>query len=487
MLHVYGKQINLQYNTDKDLHLYLDLGSLQLSSVMLTPKETSYVVSVRPYMKLLPVIEQGYYNVVSVPDVTMITETFLTNFLATDYEDNRLKISSIILSIEYTQHKDTATAAAKLLTAIRDNDYDTYYSVAKLNLGNIIDALADIPKLIKFSDELKATALSFDTMRQKIGSVLKLEEKLQQYEQSISTVTEELSNECATNQQLKSQLIALQSDTSVSDELASAKQQLLKLQQEHTKLKLDYNTAKLKLSRLQVEKDVSDEDLSSDAKMIKRLTMQLDKIRNASADVVLAESLPIINNSTAITLSKILYLKEVRTAVYMNSLIAWLLKYISVKHYNGLILVYDPLYNQFDRRKYESRGWKINTIIDNHLMIINNLSLQYLRDTVNLNDFDKVIVIDRLHVEKDIFEHGCVSKYYLVNTINDPEEYNLPPDRCVCFSSPIQTADDRVPKYFMTPGDATLTVTATDKRMYKIKQDGVFPSILDAEGFNSEK
>lgn len=497
MVNVLGDKVSVTFpDTEDDVYLFLDVTGQDWSQVRGKNPALTYIVTTKPLTECQDYIALGYFNILPNTIPKLITKNSLLNFMNTRYEDNRIKLVVDNLLPLYKQYGTTVGCIAELLQSIKSCNLETYRKLVKYNINPMVGVLDQLKMMVTLAEAMQGNATTIQAMQAEIADArVKSAEYslLQQKFAELTTEREDLRHSLTmlkseynelkekVAQDTASSIMTTSVNVSESPEYLALKKQLEQANLKLTELSAEY-------SRLQITAGIVTNDSGTEEdpkdRLITNLKKEIETLRSTSYVDMLRQRIPSVTQALALKADCILYLKEIKPQIYINSLIQWLevllrVRYRDLYHKTYLILVFDQLSNEYTIKKYDKRKWAINTTPNAtaSVVVTNEVSLGFLKDRLQIDQYDFLVVIDRLGNLRDVFDTPKTQKFYLVNTVNDVTDFNLDRNRCIGFFD--QDADQFV-KYHMSPTDATggLTTSDFEKRAYKIYKDHVFDKIL---------
>jgi hypothetical protein len=350
----------------------------------------------------------GFYNSIT---QTSITADVYNRFLNTSYNDNRSIYFSHHLASLYDNNVSTIQALQEMLLSLKSGDEDKFCNLSSLYLNDILDAI----------DAIKVLSLSGEKLRNVIGKL-----------QTQNTILKQKADEGA----------------AFSEKYSELQKQFIENQEELIRLNNSLNETKQQIQPSIVKESTMDKAVSPvmieepvipqiQSNPIAETTSKFIDLSECVANI--KSALPVVTDNMSLK-SNILYFKEVKTAIYMNTFInsIALLTISNSKHYpdnNTLIVVYDYLLDEFRIEKYNNRGFAINNPPDKvNVVVTNHTDWKFLLD-IGIRNYKNIVVFDRLGLKQDLFSRKNMSTYYLVDSVNDSKHFKLPLKNCVCFFS----------------------------------------------------
>lgn len=195
------------------------------------------------------------------------------------------------------------------------------------------------------------------------------------------------------------------------------------------------------------------------ASNVKTLTEELEKVRNTptipkshvdelertlisvqtqlKSKDALSIKLPIIAEDIKFTDSRVIVLREVKTAIYMNKLLEFIRTNYRLRQKTEnkkyLLLVLDPLSDEFRLAKYKKHSYPINEVVKDIPMLISNEDLSAISKLVDLSSYSEITIVDRYQKIQSAVKHPKADTYYLIDSLSDTIDYNLDRTRCIAF------------------------------------------------------
>lgn len=500
MLYVHGRQINLSdIDCPYDKHLFIDIDKGDLSELETLAPTITYIITNRRLSDLDDFISRGYFNITTVTSNNQITKNLIKSFLSQNYEDNQLKTISIRLAETYTDHGATVGDLQTALKALRDDDAVKFAEIMSTSLADILNAMSDIDAMVAYSKSLSSSKTSIAQLMSDSKMLETFAEERDKYRTLYETEVAKnsaLGVELSEGQATISDLRQACAQKVVTDDQVRNSKLYIDMQASYDAANAERQAAVNELEKLRSEMQEKIDLLSTSQKdeVIKRLKDELAKAQSMSFDMLLECKLPVLQDSTTLDAEHVLYFKEVRPTVYINSLIRWMNAYLrtryeGMQHKQFLIVVFDPLIDQNTVAKYAKHGWAVNVApgTDARVLVTNIFDYTRLKKDFSLNKFDLLVVIDRCHLRKNAVTMKRAHSYYFINTPNDITDYNLDPCDCIGFFSSIAASKTvRDSKYHIDPWSDELIAESIDKRSGKFTSDAVFSKIFNSLGIGGE-
>lgn len=485
--------------TDKNLLLVIDIHGCDIDTLQGKDPTEVYIITTQGLDALQDFLMLGYYNLLYGVESKDITQAMVDNFIETGYKDNKIAVILNNLGPLYKEHGNIIRCIEATLRAIREQNLEEFTKNIKFNLEPMEAAMQDINVMYLLASELLEMKDS-------------LQEEQQTSEQQKATIA--AANEIHSQvSELRTKLINAESDVDVlKEKLAEAQKELAAssskeldpdtiketliyrtLQDTYTKLQETCREHESTIMKLKVaagigadgEEGGPDEDPKD--RIIRSLKQEVYDLKNMTYIEQLTKQLPAITNNVNMDAELILYLKQIRPTIYINSAVFFLERYIERININKqrefLIIILDPLQSQFDILKYKKRGWAINNLPNtkSRVVVTNDVSLAFLRDQLHIDKYQLIVVFDRLGVTVDTIDTKVVQRFYLINTPNDIQDYKLDAARCIGFYTPIEN-DGMACRYYISPDGALLGTSDTRKRAFKTTKDSVWLDIFNSLG-----
>ena len=515
MLTILGRPLgDLGLNIQADKTLYIDIDHESLDLIRTLQKESTYIVTNRSMQEMDPLILDGYFNIYFITNVSQITTRVISRFIQSKYADNQLEIISKRTVELYNKYGPIANQLLKSLEALRDDDVETFSKIMSSNIFAMINSLEGINKMLTFCKSLESVESSYSTLVAKAvtvdSAVADADHYKELYEKEL-TVNKTLEAEL---QNVKKDLYEVQSQASLN----SISSESIRLNAEFKTVQAELDTVTEQKEKIVQEfeeyKRSTEERLAQmgtdgQTEIIQQLHDELKIAQSTSFAQLIEGHMPIFQESTALNAEHIFYFKEVRPTVYINSLISYISKALNLvcrkRSQTALIVVLDPLNNQYDIDKYQKRVWAINSKPDIYqqniqkdsrglqvntntrlqrglVLITNQFEFSRLREEYEIDLKDILVIIDRTHVKPDAVQMKRANKFYFINTTNDIIDFGLDPSRCIGFMAKVPEDAQQIPKYMVNPWEDSLATSLTDKRCTKCSCDQIFAVIFNEAG-----
>lgn len=490
MLRVIGRELpNLKIETSVDKTLYIDIDHQIFEPIFELAPTNTYIITNRPLAEIEEVISKGYFNIATITSVSQITPRFITSFISTDYYDNNLKILSTRLLELYSDNSVLIDQLYQALIALRDDNAEQFSKIMSVNLISFIETIDDINSMTSFCKSLNSATTKYSEVVAKSSKVEEALADAERYRRLYEDLLTAKKIVEADKDDLEKQLEGMHAQLTahtVTDSDVHNHADYKSLQVRLEAISAEKETLKQEFERYKqnAEEQSALADGSGNTALVAHLREEIKKLKEMPLDKTIEERMPFLIESTTLDAEHIVYFKEVRPTVYINSAIHWLISYLKVrytkaKHKEFLILVLDPLVDQYTVSKYQKHGWSVNSVpsASNHVLVTNCFNYSQLKSLYHIEAYGAIICIDRTHVKTDAINIKRCKKFYMINTTNDIQDYGLEPASCIGFfeKSP---AGAIAPRYRIKPWDDDLAKYADIKRAGKFTQDKVLEHIL---------
>lgn len=495
MLTVVGRPLpDLGIDVQDDITLYIDLDHADLNLIRQYTPQSTYVITNRNQEDMQPLLLDGYYNIRTVGSASQITPKYITQFIKTTYEENRLMKTSHCLSSLYQEHGTLMSQLHTALVALRDNDAALFSRIMSLNLYEIISSLESVNKMVTFSRSLATVEDSYtltveqaakaETMQVEVERYKKLYEDERVSKRVLEADIESYKKDIAEYQEkLATQAV------SVGDVHQDAEFKALEARLGAVATQKDELANEFEEYKRDMEQRASLVDGNTQEEVIAHLREELKKAQTLAFDQIVNSRMPILSEATTLGAEAVLYFKEVRPTVYLNSFVKYATSLLRIKYHKQLkksyiIVILDTLCDQYTTDKYRKRGWAINSTPnpDECVLVTNCFDYSKLKSDYSISQYDLILVIDRTHVKTDAVQMKRAHKYYFVNTVNDIAEFGLDPAFCIGFFAKAPANATAVPRYMTPPWDDSLAEMDTRKRCGKCSSDRILSTILEETG-----
>lgn len=499
MTTILGDSINVSLPDSEDsLVVFLDISGQDPSVLLNKNPVLTYIITTKPLDDYKQLIDLGFFNIRYNVTPSKITQRYLINFLNTEYSAN--KISLIVESLVpiYKEYGNVANCIEALLGAIERADLETFETLVKFNLPTMRQAISKIDMMYSLAASLYEDKETIESLRASASAAESTAAEFTMYTSKIDELLIEVENRKQDLAQLTSQFqeaqqeIARLSTREVTVDVIKQHPAFIQLESQLRDTVATLSTVQDKYKKLQLATGVLNTPdcagMDTKDKVIRQLKQDLLTATTTSWDQLTDKRIPAITDNITLAAEHILYIKEIRPTVYINGLVFWLNTYLNIKltkerKKSFIILLFDPLHNQYTAGKYAKRGWAINNrpLANSNVVVTNDMSMEFLKGTLHIHEYDFIVVIDRLGLIKDVVSHKLAHRINLINTVNDITDYHLDPASCVGFWE--MPANEQQPcKYVIKPSDPKLFVARQDLRSYKFASDGIWAQILKDTG-----
>ncbi len=501
MITVLGDQFGVKLpECEEDLTLFVDIQNQPISLIAYKNPATTYVITSKSLVDSRQYICAGFYNILYNVDPRKLTLGVVHTFLQTKYEDNRIKLVVDNLIPLYTEYGTVIGCINGLLTSIETGDLAKFSQLVKFNLSTMKDSLVQIELMYGLSKAFYDDKENLESMRTATAQLSAKDVEIMQYRNKLEELNTQLTDISISLKDMTAKYRGAQEEIAelatkgtdieavtshpayiqLNQTLASVQEELTKVSAENASLRATSGISANPEDGLDVKDNI-----------ILQLRESLNQAQSMSWADVMLKKLPAVTSSVSLQAKKILYFKEVKPTIYINSLVRWLQAYMNqrVAAYNKtfLIIVFDQLTDQFTCKKYDKRGWALNgpPKANSNVVITNEVSLEFLKGTLNLQYYDYIVAIDRFHLFTDVIDTPVTERFYLINTVADMEDFKLDPDRCIGFFEWPKNSDRPLPcKYTIMPSDPGLATAQTETRGYKILKDRIWGEIVKGVGID---
>ena len=481
-------------NLDRVLVLMFDGSPLDVDIHGVDPRIT-YIITNRRREQMAEYLDEGFYCVAFGVEYADLTYDMIYEFLLTDYELNSQMYKSSRLHDLYKNKLSLFDAIMTILVSIRNRDAASLTSAVKYNLEDAISGLNDIRNIIEFSQDMTGIQGKFQALEAKVKELTEnaktanpeamemAQASIQQLQSALDKKQQEIDILTSDNKDLSDKVNSLQA--AGSDVVPASKfNQLMAdkqlVDQQLAVARTEKASLEQRLAAVDKVAAVSTPtDAFGQAALIESLKQELELTKKVSPAEKVMGMLPIITDQLALKTPYVLQLKEIKPAVYMNSLIRWtvlMLKsgFVRSKGKAPLILVFDNLMDQFRINKYQKHGFAINSVPNppNFVVVTNDLSILFLKEVLKIQKYDFVMVIDRLGALRSVANSDKTLTYYLIDSPEDISDFSLDPQACIGFYK-----NDGSCKYFTEPSPDTALIKG-DRRVSRVGQNGWITEIL---------
>ena len=372
----------------------------------------------------------------------------------------------------------------ELLRAFEVNDYKEIGRILQFNL-----------------DTLLSNAERLNSIQSQLSKDSTFEIKAVTFEQQLKELTDKYNKLAAEASELRKMSSATAELLLTKDSLKEAEDKCVELSKEVAELKsklentcskgeLDDVKEKLAQAEKQLKEELKNKTETqkttlfseSQEEIIRTLKAELQSATKNKSNIT-DENLPVITDSVNLSAEHLIFIKEIKRAPYMNTLLRWVgLKIASEKRKNksrGIAIVYDNI-TELSEVKYNKHNFYINEEPDGSkpfdIVITSNTELAFLRNHLHIENYTYVIIIDRLGFSKMAVNRSINTKtYYLIDSYNDISDYNLDASKCIAFFSSIEDSDKKKCVFYVEPdgdtsyfGDREKLKVFTSKEFVKI-------------------
>lgn len=263
----------------------------------------------------------------------------------------------------------------------------------------------------------------------------------------ISNLTESLAEQSIENKKISEQRDLLISDVNLKlleinklkEELSEEKRKCAEIHENALKLGASLLTASEQLNEAQVRIARLEEatgGLDANTVIAKLKSELAEASKSKTGNEQLKQIMPIIGDTFPLEAKKILLIKELKPAIYMNSFLSVLSKVCgSITESNPsetfCILVLDRLNNEFREFKYRKRGFTINSAPginlqrNGNVLVTNTFDIGFLKNTLKIGSAKYLIVVDRLGLRDSPVKHNAVETFYMIDSRHDVNDFAI--------------------------------------------------------------
>lgn len=396
------------------------------------------------------------------------------------------ELQQALYNQECLRESNVSSANAALLTLLKAFNNHDYQEVGKVLAYNLEDLLSNAEKLqmmqskissdstwelkaVEAKNKLKEVTSAYNTIVEEVNTLRKYKDSANE----TILLKEKLKDSEDTCSQLMSELSEVKSELSSS----CSAQELAQLQEKYDKA--EQTIAELmKAKKEEKTSEFSDTPADGKDEIIAALKQQLRKIsQTQSIDV--NETLPVINSVFNLNAKNLVYIKEIKRATYMNTLITWFaLRAVAPKTRNAkirtIIVVYDNLTN-LNTIKYKKMDIAIDEEPSDQLPVVvtSNTSQTFLRNVIGISKYNYVVIIDRLGCSKLAVDRKDAKTYFLIDSASDISDYGLDPKRCIAYY------DSQGKCAFDVKPDGSFSSKSKKERIYTFTQGREFEKLFD--------
>lgn len=507
MVHLIGDNLAVTLPKISDeLFLYVDISHRDLTELQTHIPKNTYILTTRQLSQCKPLLDAGFFNLLYDINPQTITMKTLLGFLDTKLEDNQLKLAIDQLIPIYERSKTNIGCVSALLDSIKHADIQQYQTLIRHNLASMQNAMKDIElaySLARPFAQNPDSIADLNRLKQDLSVAEASSAKKDEINQKLTVKLTEISVNLKTLQEqyaeAQKQLAEMASNT-VEVSKVNTTETYMTLQEENTRLREELATLRDENNTLRSTSGISlSGDLDSKDSLILELRKSLDEAINRNWADTMSAQLPAVTDAVSLKARKILYIKEVRKMPYTIGMIRYydrIVQTLSKKaQFTTLILVFDPLVNQFMVEKYSNpyrnsqeretaKGWAINSqpSAGSQVVVTNIVSMDFLKGTLRIDQYDYLIVVDCFGLYKDVIDTPATERFYLVSTVNDHLTFGLDPNRCIGFIDDANTHAKSPYAFNIAPWDARLVTQDSTARGYKFLKDGCWQDIMRRVG-----
>lgn len=490
-----GRELpNLGIETTVDKTLYIDIDHQILEPIFSLAPTNTYIITNRSLAEMDEVISAGYFNIAVVTQASQITPRFIATFINTDYYDNNLKITSQRLLELYSNNSGLISQLYDALVALRDDDCEAFSKIMSMNLLGFIQSIDDLNSMISYCHSLNSATEQYTEIVAKAAQVDNVLAEVERYrglyEDMRTAKMLSDTDKKDLEQQLESMRSQMDSYTVTEDDIHNhADFKSLQIRVDTIASERDLIKKEFEEYKQNVEEQAALAGNTSKDNIIKHLRDEIKKLKEFPFDQTINSCMPVFQEATTLDAEHILYFKEIRPTVYINGAIYWLSSFLNIRYRNMqrkeyLILVFDPLIDQYTKDKYIKHGWSINQAPSpsNHVLITNCFDYSKLKSLYHIEAYNCIICFDRTHVKTDAIAIKRCKKFFFINTTNDIQDFDLEPASCIGFFESVPAGAVATPKYRIKPWDKSLTAYTDITRSGKFTEDKIFTVILEECG-----
>lgn len=368
--------------------------------------------------QLLSAIEEDDDN--KFETITQDMELMIREVATAEKELSDLKVELVSVNIKYT---DAIENKSRLVSEI----------------VQLQEQINSTPKQLDTS-VYEQTISSLNSKIEILSATLKKEQEKPDYSEELDSLKHEI-EELERQLSEKNALSSVDIAEKYSNQIETVKQANEKLQSTLVSKNEEVTKLVQEISVLKSKPAAKEESVADLEKIIKQLRM---KINEASSDEEQREY-PIITQSMKLKADSIVVFKEIKSCIYMNSLIDYVASYFCVNNNTEahleqgyrFILVLDPLVDETTKLKYLKHKFPINENFKDIgcklPLLITNKSQEDIMKIVDLSIYSKIVVVDRFKRLESAVKRKGVDTYYSIDSPTDPSDYNLSTSKCVGF------------------------------------------------------
>lgn len=411
---------------------------------------------------------------------------------------------------EFSMYEEAYKDALKSLTEARKviSDKDEEMLQLKNSIQDLINEKASIEGALKVAEQKNVGLQSqIESMSKsvseekheyeiKISSLNALLEKKRKEEESksmemtkhITSLSQDLMNMGKEKADLETKIKSLEASLHESElKLASASSDLNAAKEAYETQSEDYKRvaeqvvrARNLIKEYQTREDAVNKDL-----VIKKLREELQLATGSSINPeAISKQLPIISSDKMVLqCEKIVVFREIKPAIYLNTLAANLNDVCSTKltferNKSFIIIIFDLMTDQFRVFKYKKHKFAINALPDladngNMIVVTNKIDMEFFRTVMKLYSFDYIFIFDRFGLVQPIVSHPKAFDFYLIDSTTDVTDFKLDRNKCLIYgkSEILQFRGSIMP-------DGNLFDKDEEGRAFKMHQSRLIASLL---------
>lgn len=411
---------------------------------------------------------------------------------------------------EFSMYEEAYKDALKSLTEARKviSDKDEEMLQLKKSIQDLIDEKASIEGALKVAEQKnvglqsqiesmsKSVSEEKHSYEIKISSLNALLEQKRKEEESksmemtkhITSLSQDLMNMGKEKADLETKIKSLEASLHESElKLASASSDLNAAKEAYETQSEDYKRvaeqvvrARNLIKEYQTREDAVNKDL-----VIKKLREELQLATGSSINPeAISKQLPIISSDKMVLqCEKIVVFREIKPAIYLNTLAANLNDVCSTKltferNKSFIIIIFDLMTDQFRVFKYKKHKFAINALPDladngNMIAVTNKIDMEFFRTVMKLYSFDYIFIFDRFGLVQPIVSHPKAFDFYLIDSTTDVTDFKLDRNKSLIYgkSEILQFRGSIMP-------DGNLFDKDEEGRAFKMHQSRLIASLL---------
>lgn len=411
---------------------------------------------------------------------------------------------------EFSMYEEAYKDALKSLTEARSVISEKDEEMLNLNarIQELVDEKSSIEGALKVAEQKNAGLQSqIESMSKsvseekhnydiKISSLTALLEQKRKEEESksmemtkhITTLSQDLMSMGQDKANLENRIKALEAElnenrlklASASSDLAAAKEAYDNQSEDYKKVAEQIVRARALIKDYQTREDAVNKDL-----VIKKLREELQLATGSSINPeAISRQLPIISSDKMVLqCDKIVVFREIKPAVYLNTLASNLNDVCSTKltferNKSFIIIIFDLMTDQFRVFKYKKHKFAINSLPDladngNMIAVTNKIDMEFFRTVMKLYSFDYIFIFDRFGLVQPIVSHPKAFDFYLIDSTTDVTDFKLDRNKCLIYgkSDMLQFRGSIMP-------DGNLFDKDEEGRAFKMHQSRLIASLL---------